>query len=106
MSQSALGKAREALKEARAGAGEVSSDQKEMLHRAETTLNKATTSVTRKDAKSVKYTKAKDAAVGKQTEAEERVELETKLGRLQNELDTKHQSIDVLRSENELASME
>jgi len=50
--------------------------------------------------------KAKDAAVGKQTEAEERVELETKLGRLQNELDTKHQSIDVLRSENELASME
>lgn len=106
MSQSALGKAREALKEARAGAGEVSSDQKEMLHRAETTLNKATTSVTRTDAKSVKYTKAKDAAVGKQTEAEERAELETKLGRLQNELDTKHQSIDVLRSENELASME
>jgi myosin heavy subunit len=107
MSQSALSKAREALKEARAGAGEVSSDQKEMLHRAETTLTKASKSVSRSQEKSVKYVKAKDAGkAAVETEAEERVELETKLGRLQEKLDTKHQSTEVLRSESELADME
>lgn len=114
--QSALNKAQTALKEARAGAGGLSVDQKELLKRAETNLAHATDSVTY-EAGRVKYVNSKstssDASVSYSDAATERAQLEEKLSKLQEKLDKKHEHIDmkhqpaeVLGSENELAAIE
>lgn len=109
--QSALKKAADVLKEARAGTEGLSVEQKELLHRAETHLARATQSVEYNDVDASRYIKAKDArtpgaAAQDSDVAAERVAVEKRLHSLQGELDTKHQSADVLKSENELAAME
>jgi len=103
--QSALNKAQDVLKEARAGAGGLSVNQKETLKRAETNLAKATKTVTYTTG-DVKYVKSKssDASVAKGDAALEQ-ELEEKLSKLQGQLD-KHESAEVRSSEKELAAME
>jgi len=107
--QSALNKAQNVLKEARAGAGGLAVDQKELLKRAEINLAHATDSVTY-NVGSVTYSK-----VGSSLHADsatERAQLEDRLSKLQQQLDrkhqidVKHQPVEVLRSENELAAME
>jgi len=105
--QSALKKAQDVLKEARAGAGGLAVDQKELLTRAETNLAKATKAVTY-NVGEVRYVNSKSVATGETSSdaAAEREQLENKLAKLQSGLDTKHQTVEVLRSENELAAME
>jgi len=107
--QSALNKAQSVLKEARAGAGGLSVDQKELLKRAETNLAKATKSVTY-EVGQTKYVNSKSIAspesVSYNDAALEKAQLEYRLGKLQEQLDTKHQPIEVIHSENELAAME
>jgi len=107
--QSALKKAQAVLKEARAGAGGLSVDQAEQLKRAETNLVRATKTVSY-DVGQVKYVNSKSVAnkgaVSYGDAATERAQLENKLSKLQEQLDTKHQPVEVLHSENELAAME
>jgi regulator of replication initiation timing len=107
--QSALKKAQNVLKEARAGAGGLSVDQKELLKRAEVNLARATKTVTY-NVGAVKYVNSKSVAspesVSQNDATAERAQLEYKLSKLQQQLDTKHQPVEVLQSENELAAME
>lgn len=103
--RSALNKAQDVLKEARAGAGGLSVDQKETLKRAETNLARATKTVTYTTG-DVKYVKSKssDSSSAKDDAALER-ELENKLSKLQGQLD-KHESVEVRSSGKELSAME
>jgi len=105
--QSALKKAQAVLKEARAGAGGLSVDQKELLNRAQTNLNRATKSTVVYNVGDVKYVNtAHPDTVIYSSPAAERAALESRLEGLNHDLNTRHQSIEVLRSENELAAME
>lgn len=105
--QSALNKAKNVLQDARAGAGDLSVDQKELLKRAEINLAHATDSVSY-NKRGAKYTNAESMS-----SFADRESLENRLSKLQqqldkknNKIDIKHQSVEVLRSENELAAIE
>jgi len=103
--QSALNKAQDVLKEARAGAGGLSVNQKETLKRAETNLARATKTVTYTTG-DVKYVKSKSSeSSSAKGDAALEQELEDKLSKLQGQLD-KHESVEVRSSEKELAAME
>jgi len=106
--QSALRKAQNVLSDARAGAGGLSVDQKELLKRAETNLARATKTVSY-NVGDVKYVNSKSVAapgsVSTADAATEQAQLEYRLSKLQSKLD-KHESVEVIRSENELAAME